>query len=153
MVPRGPSDILTTSFWFYESCFCYPSAYCSYLHSNRPVTKFFCWETWEQLSLVYTYWLSFLVLTPIQNSPIDLTGVSLGKECRLTFCIQELENLGRKESICIYLYKVHFYERHCHALMSAYQVIISFSVFPTPMLLYFFTLMTTISESRFCPRF
>lgn len=46
------------------------------------------------------------MLTPIQNSPIDLTGVSLGKECRLTFCIQELENLAIRAGVAAAMARV-----------------------------------------------
>lgn len=40
------------------------------------------------------YILSPLASIPVRSSPVNLIGIVLGKECRLTFRIQELEDLA-----------------------------------------------------------
>ena len=37
--------------------------------------------------------LSLSVFSSVEDSPVDLMRIPLGKECRLTFCIKKLENL------------------------------------------------------------
>lgn len=46
-----------------------------------------------------THRLALLVFAPVQNSPVDLSGIPLGQESRLAFSIQELENLQSKTDV------------------------------------------------------
>lgn len=52
----------------------------------------------ERTHAVFTYRLSLLVLASVQHSPVDLSGVPLGQEGRLTLGIQKLEHLLNKFS-------------------------------------------------------
>lgn len=48
----------------------------------------------NNIKVHFTYRLSLFVLPSVENSPVDLPRIPLGKERGLTFCIKKLENLS-----------------------------------------------------------
>lgn len=46
-----------------------------------------------------THRLALLVLAPVQDGPVDLSGVPLGQKGCLTLSVQELEDLSEKRDV------------------------------------------------------
>merc|ERR1719300_273253 len=58
--------------------------------------------------LCHLFRLSLLVLASVQHSPVDLSGVPLGQEGRLTFGVQELEHLSVYPGVSAAMAGVYF---------------------------------------------
>lgn len=71
----------------------------SLLRGNHALTSFIISKCLQaatvkpKLSTSVTYRLALLVLASVQHSPVDLSGVPLGQEGRLTLGVQKLEHL------------------------------------------------------------
>merc|ERR1719498_2349180 len=58
--------------------------------------------------LCHLFRLALLVLAPVQHGPVDLSGVSLGQEGRLTLGVQKLEHLSVYPGVSAAMAGVYF---------------------------------------------